>query len=357
MVLAFLSPFVAEGLTGNTPPFLFWPFVVLLMVFYGSGAVLIREVSRAWNKGWPTVLALGAAYGICEEGFATKVFFAPPPSGHAEMQYGTWAGVHWPFAVAMIVFHAVFSIALPILLTELNFPGARSRPWIRPRLIPVVGGVFALAVVFSATVIHRYDPGSARYLIAFAVVVLLVGIGRVLPRSLGGDTSSWSIAPRRLGIYGFVGTMAFWVVSYLYAGWKQPVGVAIASQLLILAVSVRYLRRLPGDDPRRFALAAGMLGFFVFTSFLLAPFSPLQPFVGAVTWYALVRLGRTVRARAGAPDGAPETRRSRVAPPAGVSPARWAADPSGRHQYRWWDGSRWTEHVADDGRPGVDPSG
>ncbi len=36
-------------------------------------------------------------------------------------------------------------------------------------------------------------------------------------------------------------------------------------------------------------------------------------------------------------------------------PAQWAPDPSGRHQHRWWDGERWTEHVADNGNSGVDP--
>jgi hypothetical protein len=36
-------------------------------------------------------------------------------------------------------------------------------------------------------------------------------------------------------------------------------------------------------------------------------------------------------------------------------PEQWAPDPTGRHQYRWWNGSEWTEHVADDGRNSVDP--
>jgi hypothetical protein len=34
--------------------------------------------------------------------------------------------------------------------------------------------------------------------------------------------------------------------------------------------------------------------------------------------------------------------------------AAWHPDPSGRHQWRWWDGSAWTDHVADDGEVGVD---
>ena len=34
--------------------------------------------------------------------------------------------------------------------------------------------------------------------------------------------------------------------------------------------------------------------------------------------------------------------------------AGWYPDPSGRHEHRYWDGSRWTEHVASHGRPGTD---
>ena len=39
-----------------------------------------------------------------------------------------------------------------------------------------------------------------------------------------------------------------------------------------------------------------------------------------------------------------------LAAPAGA----WHPDPSGRHQSRWWDGGRWTEHVSDAGQVGVD---
>jgi hypothetical protein len=42
-------------------------------------------------------------------------------------------------------------------------------------------------------------------------------------------------------------------------------------------------------------------------------------------------------------------------PPAAASPPAWHPDPGGRHQYRYWDGSHWTEHVSDHGRAGTDP--
>ena len=45
-----------------------------------------------------------------------------------------------------------------------------------------------------------------------------------------------------------------------------------------------------------------------------------------------------------------------VAPPvAPTNPAGWFPDPSGGHEHRYWDGTRWTEHVADAGVSAVDP--
>jgi hypothetical protein len=37
------------------------------------------------------------------------------------------------------------------------------------------------------------------------------------------------------------------------------------------------------------------------------------------------------------------------------NPARWARDPTGRHELRYWNGSEWTEHVSDAGVPSTDP--
>jgi len=37
------------------------------------------------------------------------------------------------------------------------------------------------------------------------------------------------------------------------------------------------------------------------------------------------------------------------------TPATWAADPSGRHELRYWNGSTWTVHVSDGGAQSEDP--
>jgi hypothetical protein len=35
--------------------------------------------------------------------------------------------------------------------------------------------------------------------------------------------------------------------------------------------------------------------------------------------------------------------------------AQWAPDPSGRHDYRWWNGQAWTSHVSTNGAAAIDP--
>lgn len=39
----------------------------------------------------------------------------------------------------------------------------------------------------------------------------------------------------------------------------------------------------------------------------------------------------------------------------GQAPANWYPDPFGRHEFRYWDGGRWTHHVASRGRQDIDP--
>jgi Protein of unknown function (DUF2510)/Phospholipase_D-nuclease N-terminal len=43
-----------------------------------------------------------------------------------------------------------------------------------------------------------------------------------------------------------------------------------------------------------------------------------------------------------------------VGDPVSTVPAGWKADPTGRHQFRYWDGFHWTENVADAGEQSRD---
>jgi hypothetical protein len=65
-----------------------------------------------------------------------------------------------------------------------------------------------------------------------------------------------------------------------------------------------------------------------------------------------LRLHQMVAGLSGAPVH--EAYAGGSAGPAGPEP-RWYADPSHRHELRWWNGSTWTDQVLDGGVPSADP--
>ena len=79
LVLFFLSPMIGELLSGSAPPAEFFNPLgfIMLAVLYGGGVLLVRELVHRWHRGWPTLLVLGVAYGIAEEGLMCKSFFDP----------------------------------------------------------------------------------------------------------------------------------------------------------------------------------------------------------------------------------------------------------------------------------------
>jgi hypothetical protein len=56
-----------------------------------------------------------------------------------------------------------------------------------------------------------------------------------------------------------------------------------------------------------------------------------------------------------APMPAPMPAAAPAQAPVGAAPAAWLADPTGRHQLRYWDGSAWTANVSDNGAVSQDP--
>jgi hypothetical protein len=61
--------------------------------------------------------------------------------------------------------------------------------------------------------------------------------------------------------------------------------------------------------------------------------------------------GLTVVGKPAPPQFVPKTSE----PASSGKPAGWFPDPGRRHEVRYWNGTRWTEHVADAGSQGVDP--
>lgn len=157
LLLAGLTPVVAELTLGNPPLRQAW-LLLLWTPIYGAGTVLIRELVRRTGGGWYAILLLGAAYGIVEEGLALQALTSPTLYGVAG-----WAprvfGLNSAYTELNIPYHAVFSVALPILLVDLVVPALRHRPYLGRAGLVAAGTVFVLGALLLRWTASFADPG------------------------------------------------------------------------------------------------------------------------------------------------------------------------------------------------------
>jgi hypothetical protein len=129
IALFLLAPLVAEYLLGNLPITLLFA-LVLLAPMYGGGALLIREAARHRGRGLGTVLVLGVAYGVLEEGLVTQSLFNPGYVGAHLLDEGfvPALGIAVPWTLFVLALHAVWSTTVPIVLVEACVPHRRTTP-------------------------------------------------------------------------------------------------------------------------------------------------------------------------------------------------------------------------------------
>jgi hypothetical protein len=274
IALALLSPTIAELLSGSTKitvlfyaPWFFLLDFGALVLLYGGGALLIREAAVRWKKGWASILLLGAAYGIVEEGLAVHTFFQPGGVPvDALGSFGRFGGVNVLWAIGLIVYHATISIALPILLVELTYPGTKGRSFLGRRGLWAAGaGYVAIATLFAVAVPHF--PSPPLFALFLAIIVGLVVLARWVPRDLLRPREGCPTAPWWAFAIAGATMMIDWVTiglggpSTVHSAWLS--GIVFVA---ILAADLAFLLRFAGTRDvqlAQFWFAAGMLGFFI----------------------------------------------------------------------------------------------
>ena len=302
LALILFSPVIAEMLSGSTPP-LEWlnPVAALLLIWlYGSGVLVMRETAVRWKTGWPSILLLGAAYGIIEEGLAVKSFFDPGWMDLGTLGwYGRWLDVNWVWAVWLTIYHAVVSIAIPIFLVEWIWPRTRGQPLTSRRGYVMSIALLAGATVFINILLTPYRPSAWHLLGAGAAVAFLVWAAKKYAGVLWARLPSRK-DPRSPRVYALAG-FGFLMGSFLLYGGGPFFGVIPAITILegaAVLMGVMLLVRRTSDDParwarQRFAFVAGAMGFLI----VLAAFLELAGWrgmgvVGAAFTFLLIRLYR-----------------------------------------------------------------
>lgn len=308
LILFLLSPAIAELLSGSAPPVEFFNPLgfAILASLYGSGAILARELTIHWRKGYPSLLLFGAAYGVIEEGLMVKSFFDPawPDLGVLGV-FGRWLSVNWVWAEMLIIYHAVFSIAIPVLLVELAYPSQRKEPWVGNRVLGGLALLLAGVVLLGYFALTPYRPPLPQYFSAVMLVLIFIFLAWKAP---SGDGRQESVNPHGSTSFfatGLLGTIVFFLVFWALPNFSSPVGVMLLGGLLVFGFA-KFLKRLKlkgCNDIHQFALISGGLMFFIF----LAPLQELDPtrtdnpqgmsLVGLTFLVGLLLLGWRIRRR------------------------------------------------------------
>ena len=187
IVLFFVAPLVAEYLLGDFPLTMI-SLLAVLAPLYGGGALLIRELARRTGRGWPTMLLLGAAYALIEEGFATQSLFNPDIFHlHGHFLTHAWIpalGIGGWWTVLMFNVHTFWSMGVSIALVEALFPARAKSPWLGKIGDSVVAAIFLAGVVMNAAFSIRsshFMATPAQFAVTGAVCVLLVCAAFLLP--------------------------------------------------------------------------------------------------------------------------------------------------------------------------------
>lgn len=175
--------------------------------------------------------------------------------------------------------------------------------------------------VAKASISHRVTPLA----VAVAVAGFAASYGLAYYRRKKKGNTPWRLPPAVWGIFGFITdgvALILLAIAWFTTNDRLPPRTS------------RYMRlsqNLPpvpqsatdGDPPQRPAMVPGTYG------------TSLPPHLES--------------------NGKSGDDATRPAVSAANQPAGWRADPTGRHQYRYWSGSAWTKHVSDEGTRSVDP--
>jgi len=310
LVLFLLAPAIGELLSSSSPPAEFFRPLgfAMLSVLYGGGALLARELVVRWGRSVPSLILLGAAYGIAEEGLMCKSFFDPNWMDVGLLgAYGRWLGVNWVWTFELTIYHAVFSILIPVTLVRLLYPDRRDEPWIGQRGLTIMAVLWFLNGVLIFFAISAYRPPWIHLAVSSVAVTGLCVVARQWPRitaSAGQEGRAWR--PWRLAVFTFLATVSFFALAWAVPQSGIHPWIVILLMLLLTAGVTRFAWRMSSRsgfaDRHKLALVSGALGFFILIMAPIREWAPDQPdnprgmaLVGLMTLVFLFWLSRRIR--------------------------------------------------------------
>jgi hypothetical protein len=319
VTLAILAPLLAEVLFGSTGITKIW----LLpgeIGCYGCAAVLIRAMVRTRRLNLAAMVLLGIAYSIAEECVILQTSLNPSIGITPVTQHGMLFGFNWPWMLFELGYESVFSIVLPIYLTQLIFPAHREEAWLGRRGMVITACLFLAGAVYAwfqwrsgALIVtgHPEHVASASNVLGALVAIALLttialGWGRLRSRPRTGSRVAprpWLIALIALGL-SLLGFVAFVLGDIPQVSALIPIVLYVVVYSAAAMLVRRWSQSRGWSDANTLGVIIGaytlsfLLGFGAEGSLLFSPLDRIGKVVldlGAVV--LVVLLGLRIRRR------------------------------------------------------------
>ncbi|GAA2217001.1 hypothetical protein ACFY2R_29370 [Micromonospora olivasterospora] len=257
LALAVLAPLCAEVSLGTVPLRMAWAWLIFAPI-YAAGTLALREILRRTGGGYGNLLLLGVAYGLVEEGLVLQSLTSPHLYGAAG-----WSprllGVNTAYTELNLVYHAVFSVAVPVIVVEYLFSRHGTAPYLRRGGVIAAGVIAVLgALLLRMSVPPSEDPGYTMPLTAGVVIALLAAAVTLLALRVPLHPARRRAAPPipLIAVAAAVAAFGFLALIWPFGGAEQPLfthgtwsllpmaaGALIVAGLLYAAWTVAWTTR------------------------------------------------------------------------------------------------------------------
>lgn len=297
VLLALLSPMIGELVSGSTPPLAFFHpvFAPLMIFFYGAGILLVREAALRLDVRWPGLLLLTGVFGVSAEAGVAGTWSNTGPDAGTDLLLGTWAGTNWGIIPIFCLYHAVFSLGIPLVLTNLAFPEQEHARWLSRRTtwaLAVLWGGFSVAFIAA-----RLDPVLTPTTIGVAVGFVLLALRSRRWTGLSATRVRTDLRPRTIALVSFGTTFGVFAIGW----WTRP-DFPLADPLIgltVITILAGWWRisttRNAGteSDSSLVPVIAGALGYLALQGSVVELLGGLgMSLVALTTWVGIWRLWR-----------------------------------------------------------------
>jgi hypothetical protein len=185
--------------------------------------------------------------------------------------HGRWFGVKCIWTLDAVLYHAVFSAAIPVLTVYLMFPKNRRTPWLSRNQFGFTTVLFAFAAfAFAAAVFvnsgGKYQAAPPYIAACVAAILVLLFLAWVKPsRREVVSSRDPVLSTRCFFTLGFIATAALLFQMYLLPSLLHSPALTLAA-LAAITSGTRYLLKAWSGEGKQwtlvqqYALAAGALG-------------------------------------------------------------------------------------------------